>query len=214
MDVVILLAHISSLSPVIPLALSFKADKPLKEVAYIRYLLVASLLFDAAALLFAYNGINSYPIANLYLLMQAWILFSIYKLQLATKTKAIEGVRLGFALFFIVNYFFIQTPSLLNSYSISISGVTFMFIALYYFYNLLQKLPEFYIHKMPMVWINIAVLVYYSGNLFLFIFNNYFTAGIDGNQRFVWMLHNILNITKNILFFVAIWQTQHKNISS
>lgn len=214
MDIVILLAHISSCSPIVPLALSFKVRKPLKEIIYLRYILGGSLLFDAVSLLMAIKGINSYPFTNLFFILQAWILFSIYKHQLATNKKVIETFRLSFAAFFLVNYFFIQTPELLNSYSISISGVLFMSLSLYYFYNLLQKLPEVYIHRMPMVWINIAVLVYYAGNLFLFIFNNYFTEGIDGNQRYMWMLHNILNITKNILFFVAIWQNLRKNISS
>ena len=65
-----------------------------------------------------------------------------------------------------------------------------------------------------MVWISVGVLVYYSGNIFLFILNNYFSNRVDGNQGTLWIIHNLLNISKNLLFCIALWQSQHKISSS
>ncbi|MEO7990866.1 MAG: hypothetical protein ABI663_15065, partial [Chryseolinea sp.] len=158
-------------------------------------------------------GINTYPIANFFFLFQALLLLILYKNALHIRLNYIL-IAVVYSFIFLVNYFFLEGPYQLNAYTFSLSGVIFILLSLLYFRHLLITLPSDSVHRLPMVWINIAVLMYYSGNLFLFILNNYFSMGEHGNQRAMWILHNALNISKNLLFLIALWQSLRKTNSS
>ncbi len=149
------------------------------------------------------NGINTYPINNLFSLAQSIMLLFIYREAFSWPRKPVFFAAGIYTILFLLNYFLIQTPYKLNSYSYTISGLMLLVASLLYFRFLLKNLPEPFVHRSPLIWINIAVLIYFGGNLFLFMLYNYFVSAI-------WILHNILNITKNVLFFIAIWQSQRK----
>jgi hypothetical protein len=201
-------AHVSLLSPLLPLLLYLRARRISKELRLIRNLLIVGFVFDASSLFLALKGINTNPIANLFLLIQAVVLFEVFKIKLPGIRSLINAVEIAFAGLFTINYFFVQGYLVLNTYTVSISCIIFVFLSHYYFSHLLRSLPEFFVHRMPMIWINIAVLVYYSGNLFVFLFNDHFVMTTS------WIIHNMLNITKNTLFAVAVWQNLRTTSSS
>ncbi|MEK6783397.1 MAG: hypothetical protein AABY93_16970 [Bacteroidota bacterium] len=89
-----------------------------------------------------------------------------------------------------------------------------MALSLYYLFTLLKELPTATIHRLPILWISFAALGYYGGNFFLFLFSNYLTKSIDGSLAILWVLHNILNVIKNILFAIGLWQAYHNPNSS
>jgi hypothetical protein len=152
-------------------------------------------------------SINNYPVGNAYLLIQSLLLLAIY--QEALKIKPTITYLLGgaYTAAFVANYFFLQGPYVVNSYSIVLSAVVFIVLSLLYFRQLLINLPETFVHRVPMVWVNSAVLIYFSGNLFIFMLFNYLMSSI-------WLLHNLLNVTKHVLLFVAVWQSQRTTTSS
>jgi len=209
MDIVLIVAHASSLSALAPLALSFRAPVPL-ETKFLRVLLAGSCVFDLTSLLMALRGFNTYPIANLFFLFQAVVLMLLYYRKYSPSRLYLRIFGSMYITYFAVNYVVLQGPKVLSTYSIPVSGLILMAVALSYFVYLLRNLPEVFVHRMPLVWISIAVLIYYAGNLFLFIMNNYFSLGSEGTQRVMWIIHNSLNITKNTLFLVAIWQGSRK----
>jgi hypothetical protein len=86
--------------------------------------------------------------------------------------------------------------------------------SLFYFYRLLNELPIIHIQHLPMFWVSVSVLTYYAGNFFLFLVKNYLVYGESGSHKLMWILHNLLNITKNLLFAIALWQSYRKARSS
>lgn len=139
--------------------------------------------------------------------MQFLVLLLIYREAFSWPSRPVYWICAIYTLLFLINYAFIQSPYTLNSYAYTMSGVILIVLSLLYFWYLLKNLPETFVHRSPMIWINIAVLLYFGGNLFLFMLYNFFAAG-------EWILHNMLNITKNVLLFVAVWQSQRKMNSS
>ncbi len=63
---------------------------------------------------------------------------------------------------------------------------------------------------LPMFWLNTGVLTYFAGNLFLFAIRNYVIIAFNDNQTMYWSFHNFLNIGKNLLFAIALWQDLRK----
>jgi hypothetical protein len=68
------------------------------------------------------------------------------------------------------------------------------------------------IQSVPMFWISFGVLAYFGGTLFLFLFNNVLMKYQPANHQLVWILHNVLNITKNIFFAIALWKSCRERI--
>jgi hypothetical protein len=119
------------------------------------------------------------------------------------------GIFEAFALY---NLFFLQQKTI-NSYTMVFSSVIVILLSIYYFYWLLQKLPTTKLHSLPMFWINSAWIIFYSGNLFLFIFASYLVEVQKDDMLIYWTLHNILAIIESFMIVIALWMDL-RNIKS
>jgi len=99
-----------------------------------------------------------------------------------------------FVLFSLINLFFIQGPFTFNSYTTSLASVCFIILSLIYFFVLIQQLPTESITKLPMFWINTAMLLYYSGTFFLYLSRAYLVNVLKDNQIVSWLIHNLLGL--------------------
>jgi hypothetical protein len=206
MDSVHLIAYASSFSPLLPLVTIFFVKPLTKETKWLAGLLLIAFVLDMSSLLLIKFEIPTFPLVNFYALIQLFFLLQIYDIAFLNNRKLCWLISAIFTVLFLINYGFIQSPFSFNSYSFTLAALILTIFALLYFKYLLERLPVNFIHRTPMVWINIGVLVYFSGNIFLFILNNFFTMGVEGNQRYMWILHNFLNVLQNLLFLIAVIQ--------
>jgi len=205
MRIEFIFAYVSTGSVLIPLGLSVFQFYRLKGgIVFLFYLLAASLLSDASSYLLGRNGMNTYPIANAYLLFQFIILAWMYFVEF-NHSKLIKYIIFLFLIFFMINLVGIQGLYVFNTHSNSVAGLILLAISLYFFYNLLKNLPEENIYQLPMFWISFAVLFYYGGTLLIFLTNNFVIDKSLQSHRLVWILHNFCNIVKNLLFAIALW---------
>jgi hypothetical protein len=206
MQIPLLIANISSGSVLIPLFwIVFTLQYRDSKMKLLFYLLIASFGSDLIGYILFNLSLNSYPIINFFLLIQFLICFKLLTEDWPSILK--RSVWIGFPIIFFVNYFLIQKPTVFNSYSNSVACLILMVGSLYYFYTLLRDLPSENVMRIPLFWIAIGVLTYYAGNLLLFIINNYLTLGAQGSHATMWIMHNLLNVSKNIIFTIAIWQS-------
>jgi len=212
----IIIAHLSFGSVFVPLGVALIHWRSLEsELKFLRLILLVSLLCDALSIVFVTYSINTHLIGNIYLLLQFSFLYKILTDQLQRR-KYLITIYLTFVAFYIANMAFYQGPFKFNSVSNVAASFILMALSLQYLYHLMAKLPIMHIHRLPMLWISFAVLGYYAGTFFLFLISNYLVEGAPASHRMMWMLHNVLNIVKNMLFAIAIWQsyrTTHSSIS-
>lgn len=176
--------------------------------------MVVSLATDLISLQLGKIGINTYPIGNLFILFQT-IIFLLIFAQLLGYAKFFRYVIGLYFLFFCLNMAFLQGPFILNSNSHSIGAVMLIVFSLFFFWRVLSDTPQAYITRRPDILVVVSILVYYSGNLFLFMVNNYLSEGAGGNQRSMWIIHNCLNVFKNLVFLICLWLSHPKtNLSS
>jgi hypothetical protein len=188
-------------------------NKLLFELAILRWSIVCSLLIDCASLILFKYSVNTHPLGNTYLLIQFTLLFWIYAIQFKNRPP-LKLAYIAFIIFYIINLFFFQGFVFFNTNSNALASLILIFLALQYFYRLMYELPSVHIHRLPMLWISFAVLTYYSGTLFIFLASNYFFQSTEESAVMMWILHNLLNITKNILFAIGLWHSYHKVKSS
>ncbi len=210
----IIVAYLSSGSVFVPLSVALIHWRSLEsELKFLRLILLVSLLCDALSLVFVTYSINTHLIGNTYLLLQFSFVYKILTDQLQRR-KYLITIYLTFVAFYIANMTFYQGPLKFNSVSNVAASFIIMTLSLQYLYHLMAKLPIMPIHRLPMLWISFAVLSYYAGTFFLFLISNYLVEGAAASHRMIWILHNVLNIIKNLLFAIAIWQSYQTTNSS
>jgi hypothetical protein len=210
MDPAFLVAYLSIGSASLPLvASSARWRSAVPEVRDIGIIAAASLVCDLISLVLASNRVNSLLLVNGFLLLQFSLLVRIFSYQYSDKRPVLVMYVCILAVY-LGNTAFFQGPWKLNSAFLAASSLVMIVLSLHYLYLLLSKLPTLHIHRLPMLWISFAVLVYYAGNFFQFLMSNYILAGDVDAARMLWILHNLLNILKNVLFMIAIWQSYRR----
>jgi hypothetical protein len=166
-------------------------------------LFFASVVADVLSLLLIRIKVTNLPVGNLYIIIQYIIIFGILD-----HAKARPALRLLFAcclLFSLGNFAFIQTAFSFNSYTFYATAITLMVAAIAYLAYLLTELPSERIQSFPMFWIAFGTLAYYSGTMFLFLFNNQLVEHFPQTHQRLWVVHNTLGILKNVFFFLSLW---------
>lgn len=139
------------------------------------------------------------------------ILFIVFSSEY--KSRFTKIVFFVFFIYSIINYLFLQTPNSFNSNSSYAGALLMLLLAFFYLYKLFHELPVERVQDLPMLWIAFAVLIYFGGTLFLFLFNNYLIANEPGTHRAIWVLHNMLNVVKNVFLSIALWKHYRQSTS-
>lgn len=214
MGITLFISYVSLASILCPLWVAvIQWSKLPKEISPLRWILIVSLLSDVLSLIVIRFSMSSYPLGNIYLFIQFTVLFYILSFRIKNKISLVVVYGL-YVLFYSINVILFQSFFEFNTNSIVVSSLILIFLSTNYLYRLLSELPTVYVHKLPMLWLTFAVLIYYAGTLFLFLANNYLVRVLGDSHSMIWILHNILNISKNILFAVALWQSYRTTKSS
>jgi hypothetical protein len=172
-------------------------------VRLILWLAAVSFFADVLSLILMSNRINSWPVINLFLLAQFILLFKV--LEEHGNFFPLKVLFFSCVIFGLINYFFLQAPKTLNLYTVYACGLTMIILGVGTVFQMMRKLPTENIQSLPLFWLTFGVLVYYGGTLFIFLFNNYLINHSPQIHRNTWVLHNLLNIVKNIFFFATVW---------
>lgn len=161
------------------------------------------LLIDFSIGWLAHHMINNMPLFNLGCLLE----FSFYAYLFASNIKNRRWQKgiyysIGFyVIFTIFAILFIRSIYQFNSETRVIESFLLVFFSLLYFSELSKSLTaeKLNILKIPMFWISIGILFYFSGNFFLFLFYR----EISQISRTLWSLHSVVNIITNSIFMIS-----------
>ena len=179
-----------------------------RELKLLLILAGVSFTCDMAALFHNELGISVNYFGDTYRLAEFILLLILYY-KVFNNPKwfwIFLSLALSCILFFFFNVIFLQQEKI-NSYSDSISACVFIVLAVLFLYKLMKDLPTLEVYRLPMFWVNVAVLLYFAGNLFLFIISNYLVTVLKDKLLIYWTFHNFLGITKNILFAVGFYMS-------
>lgn len=171
----------------------------------------ASVLSDTILLVLVNLRTNMWPVGNLFLLIHFSLLFLI--LSDGRKNPIWKVLFYGSIVFGVINYFFLQTPSKFNSYTAYSTGMLIITLSLILLYEMMNDIPLQRIQTLPKLWLSFGVLLYYGGTLFIFLFNNYLSEHLPQMRLSLWIVHNSINILKNVFFFATIWVNYKSKIS-
>ena len=176
------------------------------------YLLFNLTIEISSRILYEILKVNNLPLLHLYTLGE-FILLSIFYYQI---TKSSDNKKVFFMIFtsliailIILNSIFLQSIYGFNSYAKAPVQFIIIGYSLFYFFatNLIDAKKN--IKEKSRLIVNSAILIYYSGSLFIFMFSDYFlrnAADGEGLPNGFWLFNVILLIIFQLIIFTAIWK--------
>lgn len=172
------------------------------------YFLIWNLLIEISARTFTYMGHNNLPLLHLYTLGEFVLLSWFYK-SLMSKPRIFQdkfGLFLAIGGILIIgNSFFFQSIFGFNAIAKTAVQITIISYAVLYFYHLTETQPFSRDIEKSLRLINSAIIVYYSGSLFIFMCSQ---ISFDNSElyEFFWAFNAVLNLIFQLLILWGIWR--------
>ena len=78
---------------------------------------------------------------------------------------------------------------------------------LLYFYTVIRELVIIQLEREPLFWISVGLLLYFSGNVFIFVSSNYVIQHSKALSLKLWDIHAVLYMVLYGLYAWALWIT-------
>lgn len=200
------LVYFTIATPVLPMVASITKRNGLNKPFLMLVIYIwLGVVFDLLGLLFMKNKIPTAYSNNIYTLFQfSFLSWFFYLVNTKVKMRRMITSLGGFTLVFMLyNLLFFQGLGYRNSYSWAVAALILLFFSLLTLRSLGQDPTLDSMQRNPVFWVSTGVLIYFSGNFFLFLFDHMADATVKMQFPF-YTLHHPLRIILNSLYFLAI----------
>lgn len=98
-----------------------------------------------------------------------------------------------------------------DNYLLPTESFLFTCYSLYFFFFILKNLIFENLLRAPIFWINTGVLVYFTGNLCIFIFSNYIAHHLSEKYSLLYNItHTFFSLLMNVFFSIGFWKLRAK----
>jgi hypothetical protein len=125
----------------------------------------------------------------------------------AISIKLVSIIILSFVVLCVINALYFQSIYTYNSYTRSLEAIFIMAFAIAYFFRTLEKPDVSIKEKESILWINAALLIYFSGALVLFIVSNMVSKDVALGTK-LWNINATLVLIMYILFATGLWKAR------
>lgn len=179
--------------------------------APLRYLvasIVAALLVEVVSRVLAARHQPNLFLAYLDTLLEFGLLAGLYRLVLWpwAVSRWLPAVVVAFSLSSLLPYLR-PTDQLLqfNIWQRLAESLLVLGLVLLYFYKIIRELLIVHLTREPLFLVSVGLLVYFSGNVFIFVSSNYVLRHAPELGAKLWAIHALLYMVLNSLYAVALW---------
>lgn len=173
------------------------------------HLIWFNFIIELGAFILAHLTGNNLPLLHLHTLGE-FLLLSYFYVGLLNAPSLLsqnfKGTTITIALLIICNTLFLQSIYGFNTYSKTMVQFILIIYAILYFFDLSEQDALEIMDKKYLRLINSAILIYYSGSLFIFMFSNYFLQNNLNLPSGLWAFNTILNLVFLSLVSFSLWQ--------
>ncbi len=131
----------------------------------------------------------------------------VYRQVLAPSAVS-RGLPVVVALFTawgLLSYLWPSTLYEFNTTQRFVESLLVLGLVLLYFYKVIRELLIVHLEREPMFWVSLGLLIYFAGNLFIFISSNYVLQRSPALSLRFWAIHAVFYMILNSLFTLALW---------
>lgn len=173
-------------------------------------LIFTSLPIDILSLIVSNKG-NS----NLYLLrintIVEFSLLSLFFASIFSRKIIKQSIALIIILFSgIAGFDFYKNGTTgIDSLSTTIEAMLIMIYVLGVFYKLITRTTHVNILSVPLFWFSSGILLYFSGNFALFIFEEFVIGQDTSLSTSLWTIHSVIHILFHFIITFGFWKTKN-----
>jgi hypothetical protein len=207
------LIYISALAVLIPLVFAFINFKHIRDYTWPLFIyFIASFIIEIIInIQFAF--LLKIELAGFtYTLLECTLISLFYYRFLRQDLKA-GIIKIITALFIVASLVGVYVFDLQKAdfYARAVESFIFTTYCLFLYYYVLKNLVFDSLLDSPIFWINTAILLYFSGNLIIFIFSEYIARHQTDSYMLLWQsIHTFFNVSMNILFGIGFWKLRTK----
>ncbi|MFM6976782.1 MAG: hypothetical protein ACKOW2_08050 [Sphingobacteriaceae bacterium] len=206
-DFIIAMSYVSALSVLIPISVYLIYPSYNKISIILSILILVALTADIANECFVRSGNEGYYVINTFFIIQFVLLSLIYHRLLINK-RMIPGLVALYIILLLTNSFALQDFSTFQSWMRMYECVVLIALALMSYGVILEEPMVDKQQNYLIMWLNLAVIIYYFSSFYLFGISNYISKIMFRDDlMIVWGFHNVNNIIKNILFAIALFES-------
>lgn len=171
-------------------------------------ILVSSVSDLIIEILLRYKQSNMY-VSHIYTIVE-FVLISLFFVKTISPSRLVMAIYSVLGIFLVLAFYelFSDNEDSSDELSTTAEAITFIIYSLCTFYYMLQHPEQKNIFNIPLFWLNTAILLYFSGNLFLFLFGTYLEKHYHQTFVELWGIHAVMNIIFYILITVGFWKTK------
>ncbi len=148
--------------------------------------------------------VNIFPVANLYVLVEYWLISAIYYQYYPRNwNKVLLSILISSSVLYVLQVYYIGFENR-NGIGAAVFYFYYIIYALLGFVFLSQKRAHLYITDSMFFWINVSVLIGCSAKEIFFLFEDYLMKNNSADFGIIWLIYRGLNLAVNILFAVAL----------
>lgn len=137
-------------------------------------------------------------------------IFYFHLLRGFIKANWIIAAIVVYELYYLAHTLIFSNISVYPGIQRSVGTIVHMIFAVAYFYKLMIEAKVRRLSREPMVWINVSVLLYYSGNLFFYVLFNMLFEYSRAFNKLTFIYFAILNSIFYCLIAIGFWQVKPK----
>lgn len=202
---------LSAAASFLPLLILFFRVKYIKELfPELLFLVLVSSGIDLINKVNLDYGLNNFFIFRMYTVIEfvalSFFFFKFFKKYV--NSLVFYGVNICFCSIAYLDARMHGVVSI-DSLPISVESIVLVVCSLLLYYYVLKNLLFDNLLQTSVFWINTAVLIYFSGNLFLFVFSDYLMIENKVAYNFLWsVVHSLFNVLYNVILSIGFWKTK------
>ena len=209
-----LLEFASIFSVLMPLLRFFMTRHRTDAIKTLFTLLCISFSADISNIIYIKLCFKGAEIVNIYFLLQFILVSTIFTMLCEQMKGLIYSIGGAYILFFILNSIYQQPISAFQSNIATLQDVIIIVYAFVYFYLVLKELEIGHLLRYSSFWIVTSLFLYSLLSVYIFAISTFVFNHLPGIYgTYLWMFHNLTNILKNFMFFLAMVYTKRRTPS-
>lgn len=174
------------------------------------FVLTNELVIDFVAGQLSDRMINNMPLLHLYTLASFW-LFSFFYRELFRGKPAVRRYfwpyMAAVTLIMVANTLWLEPIDGFNSNAKTLVQCIFIVYVVYYLFDAFGKTDFLNPNNLAVSLVNMAILIYNAGSLFIFMFAKTLNNGLlsPKAQSGLWMMNSLLYLIFQLLLLIAVW---------
>jgi hypothetical protein len=206
-NLIILFASIAVIFPIITGSITVKkwTNSPQRLIFF--YFLIYAIL-EIVAWYYVYHHWQNHFLFNIMSYIDITFLGTYFYQVLESKNIKLLVIALISVTLLFITWSHVGTGrdfNRMDSFAISVGSLSVIFMSLLFFYQLLNNLEVENIFTYSHFWINVGILLYFSGAFFTFIFAEYIAFSKDESVTQYFQISDYLLFFQRIFLAIGLW---------